>query len=94
MFPRRMSLLEVGMTLEDVALLGGCCPPDRDSSLNLLFMVFVSGAVSVSHVDVAFNVLYLNSVTIYWCVVFASSRLSSNCLSSHPGFYFHQLVRY
>ena len=52
MFPRHMSLLEVRMsleacsyvTLEDVAVLGECCPSGRDSSLNLLILVFVSGA--------------------------------------------------
>ena len=41
-----------------------------DSSLNLLVLVFVSGAVSLSQVDVAFNVLDLSVVDIYWCVVF------------------------
>ena len=54
MFPRRLSLLGVRMScrlvssnmfLEDVAVLGECCPPGRDSSLNLLVLVFVSGAV-------------------------------------------------
>ena len=32
------------VTLEDVAVLGECCPPSHDSSLNLLVLVFVSGA--------------------------------------------------
>ena len=27
--------------LDDVAMLGECCPPGRDSSLNLLVLVFV-----------------------------------------------------
>ena len=36
----------------------------RNSSLNLLVLVFVSGAVSLSHVDVAFNVLDLSVVDI------------------------------
>ena len=36
------------VTLEDVALLGECCPSGHDSSLNLLDLVFVSGAVSLS----------------------------------------------
>ena len=79
MFPRRMALLEVRMsslqacsnvTLEDIAVLGECCPSGRDSSLNLLVLVFVSGAMSLSQVDVAFNVLDLSVVYIYWCVGF------------------------
>ena len=45
------------VTLEDAAVLGECCPTSRDSSLNLLVLVFVSGTVSLSQVDVAFNVL-------------------------------------
>ena len=45
------------VTLEDVVVLGKCCPSGRDSSLNLLVLVFVSGAVSLSQVDVAFSVL-------------------------------------
>ena len=57
------------VTLEDVAVLGECCPSGRDSSLNLL-VVFLSGAVSLSQVDVAFNVHDLNVVDIYWRVVF------------------------
>ena len=52
MFPRRMSLLEVRMTLED-------------SSLNLLYMTFVSGSVSLSQVDATVNPLYLSGVTTY-----------------------------
>ena len=73
MLPRRMSLLKVRMfhvTLEDVAILGECCPSGHGSSLDLIVLVFVSGAVSLSHVDVAFNVLYLSFVDIYWCVIF------------------------
>ena len=82
MFPCSMSLVEVCMrrrlslqacskvTLEDVVVLGECCPPGRDSSLNLLVLVFVSGAVSLSEGDVAFNVLDLSAVDIYWCVSF------------------------
>ena len=58
------------VTLEDVAVLGECCPSGHDSSLNLLVLVFVSGSVSLSHVDVAFNVLVLNVIDIYWCVGF------------------------
>ena len=59
------------VTIEDVAVLGECCPSGRDSSLNLLVLVFVSGAVSLSQEDVAFNVLGLCVVDkLYWCVVF------------------------
>ena len=82
MYPHRMSLLEVRMscrlvsssifnvTLEDIAVLGECCPSGRDSSLNLLVLVFISGIVSLPEVDVAINVLDLSVVDIYWCVVF------------------------
>ena len=78
MFPRHMQLLEAGMscrflslqacsivTLEDVAELGECCPSRRDS-LNFRVLVFVSGAVSLSQVDIAFNILDLSVVDIYW----------------------------
>ena len=58
------------VTLEDVAMLSECCPSRRDSSLNLLVLVFVSGAASLSQVDVAFNVLDMGVVDIYWCVGF------------------------
>ena len=34
-----------------------------------LVLVLVFGAVSLSQVDVAFNVLDLSVVDIYWCVV-------------------------
>ena len=51
-------------------LLGECCPSGRDFSLNLLILVFVSGSVSLSEGDVAFNVLDLSVVDIFWCVVF------------------------
>ena len=44
------------VTLEDVTVHGECCPSGRDSALNLLVLVVVSGAVSLSHVFVAFNV--------------------------------------
>ena len=54
------------VTLEDVAVLGEC----YDSSFNLLGLVFVSGAVSLSQVDVSFNVLDLKVVDICWFVVF------------------------
>ena len=61
-----MSLLEVrtscrlvsqtrsNVTLEDVAVLAECCPSGHDSSLNLLVLVFVSGVVSPSQVDVLY----------------------------------------
>ena len=58
------------VTLEDVAVLGDSFPSDRDPSLNLLVLVFVSGAISLSQVDVAFNVLNLSVVDIYCRVVF------------------------
>ena len=50
--------------------LGECCPSGRDSSLNLLVLIFVSVAVSLSQVDVTLNVLDLGVVDIYWCVAF------------------------
>ena len=75
MFPRCMSLLEVRMTcrliysdnvtLEYVAVLGECCHP----TVILLCLVFVSGGVSLSQVDVTSNILYLSVVDIYWCVL-------------------------
>ena len=59
------------VALEDVAVLGECCTfHDRDSSLNLLVLVFVSGAIYLSHVDVVFNVLGLSVVDICLSVVF------------------------
>ena len=54
------------VTLEDVEVLGECCP----SSLNLLVLVIVSGALSLSHVGVAVGILDISVVDIYWCVVF------------------------
>ena len=70
---RRIYLLltdtEKGEEKEDVALLHECCLSGRDSSLNLLVLVFVSGAVSLSQVDVAFSVLDMGVVDIYWCVI-------------------------
>ena len=47
------------VTLEDVMLLGECCPSGRNSSLDLPVLVFVSDAVSLSQVDVDFNALDL-----------------------------------
>ena len=52
------------VTLEDVAVLVECCPSGRDSSLNLLVVAVVSGALSLSQVDVSFNVCYLSGVDI------------------------------
>ena len=58
------------ISLEYVAVLCECCPSGRDSSFNLLVLVFVSGSVSLSsQVDVAFNVLDMCVVNNYWCVV-------------------------
>ena len=51
-------------------MLGECSPSGRDSSLNVLVLVFVSGALSLTQVDVAFNVPDLSVVDIYWCGVF------------------------
>ena len=48
-------------------MLGESCPSGRDSSLNLLVLVFVSGAVTLSQVDVAFNALDLSVVDILVC---------------------------
>ena len=83
MIPRPMSLLEVRMSCtlvhlqscpnvihEDAAVLVECCPFGRDSSLNLLALVFVSGAMSLFQVYMAFNVPHLNVGDIYWCVIF------------------------
>ena len=58
------------VTIEDVVVLGECCPCSRDSSLNLLVLVFVSVAVSLSQADLSFNVFDLSVVDIYCCVVF------------------------
>ena len=45
--------------LENVAVLDECCPSGRDSSLNLLVLFVVSGAISLSHLDVAINVRHV-----------------------------------
>ena len=99
MFPRLISLLAVCMSCRLVysayctviAVLGECYPPGRDSSLNLLVWVFVSGVVSLSQGDVAFNALDLTVVDILVCR-FPSSPLYTTCSSSDPDFYFHQLI--
>ena len=82
LFRRRVSLLEAHMCCrlvspagtsvitEYVAVLGECYPAGRDSSLNFLVLVFACGAVSLSQVDVAFNVVWLSGVDIYWYVLF------------------------
>ena len=57
-------------THKDVAVHDECYPSGRDYSLNLLVLVFVSGTISLSQVDVTVNVLDLGVVDIYWCVVF------------------------
>ena len=74
------------ITLENIAVLGECFPSGRESSLNLIVFVFASGAVSLSQIDVGFNVLDLG------IVVFSSSPLASTCSSSDPDFHFHQLI--
>ena len=53
------------VTLEYVVVLGECCPTCCDISLSLFVLVFVSGAVSQSQVDVAFNVLDVGAVDKY-----------------------------
>ena len=100
MFLRRMPLLEVrisvvdlslqacfNVVLEDVAVLGECCPPGLGSSLNLLVLVFGSCTVSLSHVDVAFKFQRSRSVCR-----FPPSPLSSTCSSSDLDLHFHQLT--
>ena len=67
------------VTFEDVAVLGECCPSGRDSSLNLLDLPFVPGAVSLSQVDVAFIVLDLSVVDIILVCRFPSSPFSLTC---------------
>ena len=63
---RHMSLQAYpNLTLEEVAVLGECCQPCHDSSLNLLVLVFICGAVSLFQVDVAFNILDLG--VNYFC---------------------------
>ena len=44
------------ITFDDIAVLDECWPSGRDSSLNIIILVFVSGAVYLSQVDVAFKV--------------------------------------
>ena len=66
--------------LEDVAVLGECCPSGRDSSVNLLILVSVSGAGFLSQ--------YVLGVS----VVDTVCRLSSSPLYVFdPDFYFRLL---
>jgi len=58
-------------TLEDVGVLGECCPPGRDSSLNVLILILVVGDVSLNQIDVDFNVLHLSGVDIYCIAIFS-----------------------
>ena len=62
----------------------------RESSLNVLVLVFVSGAVSLSQVGVAFNVLDLNVVDTYWCV--GCYHLIVFDFFIFPDCHFHQLI--
>ena len=73
-------------------MFGNCCPSGRDSSLNLLVLVFVSGAISLSHVDEAVNVLDLSVVDIIFMCPFPSSPSLSTCSCSDLDFYVHQLI--
>ena len=41
------------------------CPSNPNSSLNLIVLVFVSGAVSLSQVDVAFSIRFSFSIRFY-----------------------------
>ena len=45
-YPLPVVLLCSNDTLDDVAAVGECCPYGRDTSLNLLVLVYVSGALS------------------------------------------------
>jgi len=79
---RRISLMDVLVSCRFVsssifqcypwrfAVLFECRQSGHNSSLNSLVLGFVCGAVSLSQVDVAFNVLDLGVVDIYWCVVY------------------------
>ena len=86
MFPHPMSLLAVRTSCRFVFSSMSRCYPWKcrdawaesrpsgcDSSLNLLALVVVSGAVPLPLGDVAFNVLYTSSVGMYWCFVAVNS---------------------
>ena len=63
---RLVSQASSNVTLDDVMVTGECCPAGFDSSLNLLFLIFVSGAARhLSHVNISFAVLYLSGVDVY-----------------------------
>ena len=49
-------------------MLGECFTSGCDSSLNILVLIYVFGAVYMSHVDVTSNILDLSVVDICWCV--------------------------
>ena len=62
-------------------------PPGRDSSLNLLVLVFVSCGVSLSHVDVAFNVLDLSECCWHYIgVSFSTTTFVFNLFIFRPWF--------
>ena len=76
MFTCYKSLLEVRMnfrlvfscsnvTLEDVVMLGKCCPSSGDSSLKFLVLVFISGVVSLTQIDVAKIDIYYIRVSFF-----------------------------
>ena len=65
------------VTLEDVAVLGECCPSGHDSFLNLLVLVFVSDAVSLSQEDVKLGMFN-------YCLIRVCEHLSW-CLSVDLG---------
>jgi len=69
--------------LEDGAVLGECCPSSHDSPLNLLVWIFVSGAVSLFHVDSLSE----------WCLhmLFSVIIFVFDFSSSNPDFCFHLL---
>ena len=80
------------VTSEDVAVLGECCPPVRDSCLNILILVFLWCCISVpgrcsfqrSRFEYCRNILV--------CRRFPLSPLSSTCSTSDTGIHFHQLI--
>ena len=65
MFPSLSLQACLNATFEDVAVLSECCLSARDSFLNLLVLVFVSGAVYLCQVDVALYIdIYIYIVLI------------------------------
>ena len=66
------------VTLDDVAVITGCCPSSRDSSLDLLVLVFVSGDVSFLCIPSFEQVLLVKSKrTLPHVVSLASARWQS-----------------